>query len=79
METRKQGSVVFNGVLVLVATLIILQLWLVAAGLDAYLRGERGVRVVAAVASVLLLGANTALLGYVVRINRRIRERIRRG
>jgi hypothetical protein len=65
--------VVFNAVLVLVGTLIIIQLWLVAAGLDAHLRGERTIPVAAAVASVALLGMNVALLGYVIRINRRIR------
>lgn len=79
METRKQGSVVFNAILVLVGTLIIIQLWLVAAGLDAYLRGERGVPVAAAAASVALFGANAGLLGYVVRINRRVRRIDRRG
>ncbi len=79
METRKQGSVVFNAVLVLVGTLIIMQLWLVAAGLDAYLRGERGVPVAAAAASVALLGMNAGLLGYVLRINRRIRGGDHRG
>lgn len=79
METRKQGSVVFNAVLVLVGTLIILQLWLVAAGLDAYLRGERGVPIAAAAASLALLAMNAGLLGYVIRIHRRIREVDRRG
>ena len=79
METRKQGSVVYSAVLVLVGTLIILQLWLVAAGLDAYLRGERGVPVAAAAASVALLGMNAGLMGYVVRINRRIRRGGGRG
>jgi hypothetical protein len=79
VETRKQASVVFNAVLVLVGTLIIIQLWLVAAGLDAHLRGERGVPVAAAAASMALLGMNAGLLGYVVRINRRIRGGNRRG
>jgi hypothetical protein len=79
METRKQGSTVFNAVLVLVGTLIIIQLWLVAAGLDAHLRGERGVPIAAAAASVTLLGLNAGLLGYVLRINRRIRGGGRRG
>jgi len=79
VETRKQGSVVFNAVLVLVGTLIIIQLWLVAAGLDAHLRGERGVPVAAAAASLALLGLNGGLLGYVVRLHRRIRGGDRRG
>ena len=79
METRKQGSVVFNAVLVLVGTLIIIQLWLVAAGLDAHLRGQRSVPIAAAAASVALLGVNAGLLGYVVRLNRRIRGGGRRG
>jgi hypothetical protein len=74
METRKQGSVVFNAVLFLVGTLIIIQLWLVAAGLDAHLRGSRRIPVAAAVASLTLLGLNSGLLGYVLRINRRVRK-----
>lgn len=79
METRKQGSVVFNAVLILVGTLIIMQLWLVAAGLDAHLRGERATPVAAAAASVALLVLNVGLLGYVIRINRRIRRGGGRG
>jgi hypothetical protein len=79
METRTQGSVVFNAVLVLVGTLIIIQLWLVAAGLDAHLRGVRGVPTAAAAASVALLGVNAGLLRYVLRLNRRIAEGGRHG
>jgi hypothetical protein len=73
VETRKQGGVVFNAILVLVGTLIILQLWLLAAGLDAWLRGERRLPVAAAAASAALLGTNAGLLYYVVRLDRRIR------
>ena len=35
METRQQGSILFSAVLVLIALLVVIQLWLVAAALDA--------------------------------------------
>ena len=35
METRQQGSTLFSAVLVLIALLVVIQLWLVAAALDA--------------------------------------------
>ena len=35
METRQQGSTLFSAVLVLIAILVVIQLWLVAAAVDA--------------------------------------------
>ena len=35
METRQQGSILFSAVLILIALLVVIQLWLVAAALDA--------------------------------------------
>jgi hypothetical protein len=35
VETRQQGSILFSAVLVLIALLVVIQLWLVAAALDA--------------------------------------------
>ena len=74
METRRQGSTIFGAILVLVATLIIVQLWLVSAALDAWLGGEAGVGIPAAAASLGLFAINGGLLWYVVRLDRRIRD-----
>ena len=42
METRQQGSTLFSAVLVLIAMLVVIQLWLVAAALDALLARQIG-------------------------------------
>ena len=39
METRQQGTTLFSAILVLIATLVVIQLWLVAAALEALLAG----------------------------------------
>ena len=52
VETREQGSTLFSAVLFLIAMLVVIQLWLVAAALDALLGGETGVLMPAAIASL---------------------------
>jgi hypothetical protein len=74
METRKQGSTLFALILALVITLVIVQLWLVAASLDALHRDDRGALLPSALASGVLLVANLFLLRYVVVFDRRLRE-----
>jgi hypothetical protein len=74
MRTRQQGSVLFAGVLVLIATLVIIQLWLLTAALEALLAHTFEILVPATVASVVLFVVNAALLGYVVAFDRKIRN-----
>ena len=74
METRQQGSTLFSAVLVLIATLVVIQLWLVAAALDALLGRQLGVLVPTAVASIVLFGTSGALLWYVVAFDERLRR-----
>ena len=73
MRTRQQGSVLFAGVLVLIATLVIIQLWLLTAALDALLAHTFEVLVPATVASLVLFVMNAALLGYVLSFDRKVR------
>jgi hypothetical protein len=73
VETRKQGSTVFGAVLLLVGTLIVIQLWLVAAALDAVIGGESGVSFPAALGSAALFLGNAGLFWHVVRLDRRVR------
>ena len=61
METRQQGSILFSAVLVLIALLVVIQLWLVAAALDALVARQFVVLVPTAIAS-----------GAAVRVERRI-------
>jgi hypothetical protein len=81
METRQQGSVLFAGVLILIGTLVIIQLWLLTAALEALLAGTFEVLVPAALSSAVLLGVNALLLRYVVSFDARLRKErpFRRG
>jgi hypothetical protein len=74
METRQQGSTLFSAVLVLIATLVVIQLWLVSAAVEALLAHERGVLVPTALASVALFVLSAGLLWYVIAFDRRLRE-----
>ena len=73
METREQGSTLFSAVLVLIALLVVIQLWLLAAALDALLARELGVLAPTAVASIVLLAMSAGLLWYVVAFDARLR------
>lgn len=74
METRRQGTTLFTGICVLIGTLVVIQLWLVSAALDALLSGAMGALVPAAFASLAILGVNGGLLLYIVRFDERLRR-----
>jgi hypothetical protein len=74
VETRQQGSTLFSAILVLIATLVVLQLWLLAAALDGLLGRQTGVLVPAAIASTALFVLNAGLLWYVVSFDERLRQ-----
>jgi hypothetical protein len=73
MRTRQQGSVLFAGVLVLIATLVIIQLWLLTAALEALLARSYDLLLPATIASLALFAMNALLLGYVVAFDRKVR------
>lgn len=79
METRQQGSTLFSAILVLIATLVVIQLWLVAAALDALLARQLDVLVPTAAASVALSALSGSLLWYVVSFDARLRHGGARG
>ncbi len=74
METRQQGSILFSAVLVLIALLVVIQLWLVAAALDALFARQLAVLVPTAVASTVLFVLSAGLLWYVVSFDARLRQ-----
>ena len=74
METRQQGTILFSAVLILIATLVVIQLWLVAAALDAILARQMTVLVPTAFASAALFMLSSALLWYVVSFDARLRQ-----
>ena len=68
--TRVQRSVIVYGMLAFVLMLVILQLWLLTATMNAYLGGDEEVIWPAAAASAACLLLNVGLLGYMYRIER---------
>ena len=79
METRQQGSTLFSAVLVLIAILVVIQLWLVAAAVDALLSRQMVVLGPTAIASGVLFALSGGLLWYVVSFDARLRHWTRRG
>ena len=79
METRQQGSTLFSAVLVLIAVLVVIQLWLLAAAVDALAARQTSVLAPTAVASTALLVLSGGLLWYVVSFDARLRHWSRRG
>lgn len=62
--TRSQHLTVIYGILCFVVLLVILQLWLLTATMNAFLGGDDSVVWPAAVASLICLGLNVGLLWY---------------
>ena len=68
--TRAQRTPIVQGMLAFVLILVILQLWLLTATMNAYLGGDDGVVVPAAIASVACFALNVGLLRYLRRLDR---------
>ena len=68
--TRAQRATIVNGMLAFVMMLIVLQLWLLTATMNAYLGGDQSVIWPAALASLMCLLLNTGLLRYLYHIER---------
>jgi hypothetical protein len=74
METSHQGTTLFTGICLLISVLVIIQLWLLSASLDAALSGQSRLAIPASIASLVLFAANEGLLWYVVDFDRRRRR-----
>jgi len=74
VKTRQQGSTLFSAVLVLIALLVVIQLWLVAAALEALFARQLAVLAPTAIASGILFVISGALLWYVVSFDARLRQ-----
>jgi hypothetical protein len=68
--TREQRQTIIYGMLSFVLILVILQLWLLTATMNAYLGGDDSVVWPAAAASVACFGLNLGLLRYLSRLER---------
>jgi len=74
VSTRQQGTVLFTGILFLVATTVVIQLWLLTVSMEALMSGAIRTLVPAAAGSTILLCINAGLLRYVYRFDRQIRS-----
>ena len=68
--TRAQRTTIINGMLAFVLMLVVLQLWLLTATMNAYLGGDQSIIWPAAVASLVCLILNGGLLRYLYQIER---------
>lgn len=68
--SREQRTTIIYGMLAFVLILVVLQLWLLTATMNAYLGGDETVIWPAAFASLFCLLLNLGLLRYLYRIER---------
>jgi len=68
--SRRQKMTIVFGILCIVFTIVVLQLWLLTATMNAYLAGEEAVIIPAGIASIVCLLLNFGLLRYVYQMER---------
>ena len=68
--SREQRMTIVNGMLVFVLIVVILQLWLLTATMNAWLGGDEAIVWPGAVVSAAGLGLTVGLLGYPRRVER---------
>lgn len=68
--TRSQRMTIVNGILAFVVLIVILQLWLLTATMNAYLGGDTSILIPAALASLVCLALNGGLLWYLYNLER---------
>jgi hypothetical protein len=75
MSTRQaQGTTLFTALLVLVGIGVVVQLWLLAASVDALMRHEGSTAVHAAIASAVVFAINGLLVLYVFNFDHKIKQ-----
>ena len=72
--SREQRVTIIHGMLIFVLVIVMLQLWLLTATMNAWLGGDDSIVWPAAAASVACLALNVGLFRYLVRM-----ERTRKG
>ena len=68
--TRDQRTTIVSGMLVFVLILVVLQLWLLTATMNAWLGGDDSIVWPGALASAAALALNIGLYGYLRRMER---------
>jgi len=73
--TRGHGLTAIDGAIALIAILLVVQMWLLTATLEAYLAGHFEPIVPAAIISGLILAASGGLFFFIHRIDAEVRAR----
>jgi hypothetical protein len=68
--TREQKTTIVYGILCIALVLVVLQLWLLTATMNAYLGGDTGIVWPAAIASLVCFLLNLGLLRYLSAMDR---------
>jgi hypothetical protein len=71
VDAHHQGTTLMTAICAFIAVLLIIQLWVVSASLEALLSEDRSVLGPAAVASLVLFAVNGVLLLHALRFDRR--------
>lgn len=74
-NARKQYMVAIDGALALTAILLIVQMWLLTASLEAHLSGHRQSAIPGAIFSGILFAATLGLYSFVRKLERRARDK----
>ena len=74
MSTRTQGTTLFTAILILVASTVVVQLWLLTVSMEALLAHETQTLIPAALGSSVLLLINAGLLRFVFRFDREVQR-----
>jgi hypothetical protein len=69
--SRNQKTTIVFGILSIVLIIVVLQLWLITATMNAYLAGQERVILPAAIASIICFALNAGLLSYIYKMERR--------
>lgn len=69
--SRQQKTTIVFGILSIVLMIVVLQLWLLTATMNAFLAGQESVILPAALASIICFALNAGLLTYVYKMERR--------
>ena len=74
VDAHRQGTTLMTAICAFIAVLLIIQLWVVSAALEALLSDDRGVLGLAAIASLVLFAINGGLLLHALRFDRRLQR-----
>ncbi len=71
---RRRNLTAINAAMALIVILLLVQMWLLSAALEAFLEGDRAAALPAALVSGVLFAACALLYRFVVRLDREARE-----